>query len=100
MKRKKEKNLSFFKIEKNYDFYMNLLDKKIKNLTFEEAFERLNRVVDLIDDGNISLDDSIKYYEIGILLKDHCEQKLKDAELKIKKVVEDKIEKIDEDDLQ
>ena len=43
---------------------MNLLDKKIKNLTFEEAFERLNRVVDLIDDGNISLDDSIKYYEI------------------------------------
>ena len=42
---------------------MNLLDKKIKNLTFEEAFERLNRVVDLIDDGNISLDDSIKYYE-------------------------------------
>ena len=40
---------------------MNLLDKKIKNLTFEEAFERLNRVVDLIDDGNISLDDSIKY---------------------------------------
>jgi exodeoxyribonuclease VII small subunit len=79
---------------------MNLLDKKIKNLTFEEAFERLNRVVDLIDDGNISLDDSIKYYEIGILLKDQCEQKLKDAELKIKKVVENKIEKIDEDDLQ
>ena len=79
---------------------MNLLDKKIKNLTFEEAFERLNRVVDLIDDGNISLDDSIKYYEIGILLKDHCEQKLKDAELIIKKVVENKIEKIDEDDLQ
>ena len=79
---------------------MNLLDKKIKNLTFEEAFERLNKVVDLIDDGNISLDDSIKYYEIGILLKDHCEQKLKDAELKIKKVVENKIEKIDEDELQ
>ena len=62
---------------------MDLLDKKIEKLSFEEAFERLNKVVDLMEDDNVS-DDSIEYYEIGILLKNHCESKLKNAEIKIK----------------
>ncbi len=77
---------------------MNLLDKKIESLEFEEAFERLNKIIDLIDQGDISLDDSINYYEVGILLKNHCEKKLKDAELKIKKVVDNKLEDVDEKD--
>ena len=46
-----------------------LLDKKIDELSFEEAFDRLNKIVDLIEEGGISLDDSIKYYETGISLK-------------------------------
>ena len=69
-----------------------LLDKKIDQLSFEEAFDRLNKIVDLIEEGEISLDDSIKYYEIGISLKNHCENKLKNAEVKIKKVIDNKIE--------
>ncbi|MAZ46133.1 MAG: exodeoxyribonuclease VII small subunit [Rickettsiales bacterium] len=75
---------------------MDLLSKDFKNLTFEEAFERLNKVVELIEGGNVSLDESIKYYEIGVLLKNHCEEKLKNAEIKIKKVVDNKIQNIDE----
>ena len=43
-------------------------------------------------EGGISLDDSIKYYETGISLKNHCEKKLKNAEVKIKKVIDNKIE--------
>tara|TARA_B100000579_G_C22511695_1_gene701802 strand:- start:265 stop:483 length:219 start_codon:yes stop_codon:yes gene_type:complete len=69
-----------------------LLDKKIDELSFEEAFDRLNKIVDLIEEGGISLDDSIKYYETGISLKNHCEKKLKNAEVKIKKVIDNKIE--------
>ncbi len=69
---------------------MDLLDKKIDKLSFEEAFERLNKVVDLMEDDNVSLDDSIEYYEIGILLKNHCESKLKNAEIKIKKIIDNK----------
>ena len=42
---------------------MDLLSKDIDKLTFEEAIERLNKVVDFIEEGNVSLDDSIKYYE-------------------------------------
>ena len=43
-----------------------------------------------MEDGKISLDDSIKYYEIGSLLKNHCEKKLKNAEIQIKKVIDKK----------
>ena len=69
---------------------MDLFDKKIDKLSFEEAFERLNKIVELMEDGKINLDDSIKYYEIGSLLKNHCEKKLKNAEIQIKKVIDNK----------
>ena len=67
-----------------------LLDKKIDNLSYEQAFERLQQISQLLEDGNVSLDDSIKYYEQGVLLKDFCEKKLKDAEMKIKTVLDNK----------
>ena len=66
----------------------NLLDKKIDDLTYEDAFERLQKITELLENGNVSLDDSIKYYEQGILLKNFCEKKLKDAEMKIKNVLD------------
>ena len=66
----------------------DLLDKKIDDLTYEDAFDRLQKITDLLENGNVSLDDSIKYYEQGILLKNFCEKKLKDAEMKIKNVLD------------
>ena len=66
----------------------DLLDKKIDNLTYEDAFDRLQKITELLENGNVSLDDSIKYYEQGILLKNFCEKKLKDAEMKIKNVLD------------
>ena len=66
----------------------DLLDKKIEDLTYEDAFDRLQKITELLEDGNVSLDDSIKYYEQGILLKNFCEKKLRDAEMKIKNVLD------------
>ena len=65
-----------------------LLDKKIDDLTYEDAFDRLQKITELLENGNVSLDNSIKYYEQGILLKNFCEKKLKDAEMKIKNVLD------------
>ncbi len=66
----------------------DLLDKKIDNLTYEDAFNKLQKITELLENGNVTLDDSIKYYEQGILLKNFCEKKLKDAEMKIKNVLD------------
>ena len=66
----------------------DLLDKKIDDLSYEDAFNRLQKITELLENGNVTLDDSIKYYEQGILLKNFCEKKLKDAEMKIKNVLD------------
>ena len=66
----------------------DLLNKKIDNLTYEDAFNKLQKITELLENGNVTLDDSIKYYEQGILLKNFCEKKLKDAEMKIKNVLD------------
>ena len=55
--------------------------KKIEELTFEEAFHRLNEIVEKLEGGDLSLDQSIDFYEEGLNLKNHCEEKLKKAEI-------------------
>lgn len=62
-------------------------EKKINELTYEEAFDKLQEIVRLLEEGEISLDDSIKFYEYGMFLKIHCERKLQKAEMKIKTVM-------------
>ena len=63
-----------------------LTEDEIKSLKFEEALKKLEELVTHLDDGDLSLEESISYYEIGIKLKSHCEKLLKTAELKILKV--------------
>ncbi len=73
----------------------NLKISDIEKMSFEEAFDELSKIIDFIEGSEVSLDDSIKVYEMGIQLKKHCEKKLKDAEVKIKKVIDNKIEPIE-----
>ena len=64
--------------------------KSIEKMTFEQALSELEQIVRKIDAGQEDLDSSIKAYERGAALKNFCEQKLKDAKLKIDKVVQNK----------
>ena len=63
-----------------------LTEDEIKELKFEEGLRKLEELVAQLDDGSLSLEESISYYEIGIKLKSHCEKLLKTAELKVLKV--------------
>ena len=63
-----------------------LTEDEIKELKFEDGLKKLEELVNQLDDGSLSLEDSISYYEIGVKLKSHCEKLLKTAELKILKV--------------
>ena len=62
-------------------------DKKITDLTFEEALKQLEEIVQRLEKGQVDLEDSIAIYEKGTALKAHCEAKLKDAEARIEKIV-------------
>ena len=71
---------------KNTIRFVMLTENEIKELKFEEGLRKLEELVTQLDDGGLSLEESISYYEIGIKLKSHCEKLLKTAELKILKV--------------
>ena len=54
--------------------------------------EVVNKILENFENGEVSLETSISLYEKGMLLKNHCDQKLQNAEMKIKKVVGKKSE--------
>jgi len=51
--------------------------------TYETKVEKLKCIIEKIEDGNTSLDESIKLYEQGAVLVKQCETLLADAEMKI-----------------
>ena len=72
------------------------IKENISNLSFEEALEELENITQSFEDGNSTLEDAVNLYNKGVLLKKHCEQKLKEAKKKIDEVKinkEDSIEK-------
>ena len=61
--------------------------EEIKKLSFEEAISELEQIVEDLERGDIELEDSISIYEKGVILKAHCEAKLKTAKMKIDKII-------------
>ncbi len=55
----------------------------MKDMTFEQAMERLEQIVALLESGKSTLDESMKLFEEGTKLTAFCSQSLKDAEQKI-----------------
>ena len=56
---------------------------------FEEALQELESIVQRLEDGNLSLDDSLSLFEEGIKLSRLCAQRLDEAEKKIELLLKD-----------
>ncbi|MBI4557282.1 MAG: exodeoxyribonuclease VII small subunit [Candidatus Hydrogenedentes bacterium] len=62
---------------------------------FEKDLERLESIVEALEEGGLSLDESLKRFEEGIKLAQRCEKALTEAEKKIEiltKTAEGRIE--------
>lgn len=59
---------------------------KEKERSFEEAMERLQEIVNLLETGKADLDDELKLYEEGVALIRYCSDKLNQAEQKIREI--------------
>ena len=59
----------------------------IRNLSFENALEQLEKIVRELESGNEDLDGAIASYTRGVQLRRHCEERLTDAQAKIDKIV-------------
>jgi exodeoxyribonuclease VII small subunit len=62
-------------------------EKTVKSMSFEESLAELDTIVRGLESGKAPLEDSISLYERGVELKKHCEKKLRDAQMKIEKIV-------------
>lgn len=66
-----------------------MADTDIKTMSFETALQELETIVEKLERGDAPLEESITIYQRGVALKAHCESKLKDAQLKVEKIVID-----------
>ena len=74
--------------KKQINWEDNNMPKK-ENMTFESASARLAEIVKILEQGNSSLEESLKLYEEGVLLVRFCNDSLDNAEKKIKMLVAD-----------
>jgi exodeoxyribonuclease VII small subunit len=58
--------------------------------TYEAKIEQLKKIIGKIEDGNTSLDESMRLYEQGAALVKQCEGMLAEAEVKITTLSRDK----------
>ena len=62
--------------------------KQPKTATFEELYTRLEASVAKLEQGGLSLDESIALYEEGMMLARACQERLDAAEQRITKLHE------------
>ncbi|WP_114395104.1 exodeoxyribonuclease VII small subunit [Oleisolibacter albus] len=62
------------------------LPPDVAALSFEDALAELERIVRQLEEGKAKLDDAIRFYERGTLLKRHCELKLREAQAKVDRI--------------
>ena len=61
---------------------------KKDTVNFETSLKKLEQIVVKLEDGDISLEDSVKSFEEGIGLVKECQKQLSEAELKVKKLLD------------
>ncbi len=64
------------------------MTSKKKHTDFESAIERLEEITNLLENGEATLEESIKLYTEGLDLANTCNKKLVEAEKKIKQICE------------
>ncbi len=60
--------------------------RPVAELTFEEALKELEQIVASLERGDAPLDDSIKLYERGSLLRQRCADRLDAAQARIEAI--------------
>lgn len=59
-------------------------------IKFEEALKKLEKIVEELEKGDLSLDEALKRYQEGIELSRSCAQRLDSAKKKIDVLVKNK----------
>ena len=61
---------------------------KKDTVNFEASLDKLKKIIEKLEGGDISLEESVKSFEEGIGLVKECQKQLSQAELKVKKLLD------------
>ena len=61
-------------------------NNELENMSFEDAINELEKIVDELEGNEISLDEAVKAYERGSKLKNICQEILNEAKMKVEKI--------------
>jgi len=65
----------------------NKIPADIRKMSFEDALVEMEDIVQRLESGEVKLDEAIDAYTRGAQLKKHCQSKLKEAQVRIDKIV-------------
>jgi exodeoxyribonuclease VII small subunit len=60
-----------------------------KNQTFEASLKELEKIVRGLEEGDLSLEESLKLFEDGVRLSRECQERLNQAERRIEVLLKD-----------
>tara|TARA_B100000676_G_C17607134_1_gene594899 strand:+ start:8 stop:244 length:237 start_codon:yes stop_codon:yes gene_type:complete len=60
-----------------------------KSYPFEASIEKLEKLVEKMEDGDLTLEESLKVFEEGVKLTRECQHALVDAEQKVRVLMEE-----------
>jgi exodeoxyribonuclease VII small subunit len=63
--------------------------EKEQTPTFEQDLERLEEIIDALEEGEQPLDDSLKLFEEGQKVLARCRTQLEKAQVRVQKLLED-----------
>ncbi len=70
------------------DTNIDKIKDEFKQLSFEDALKNLETLIRQLESGEVSLEESISLYERGSILKSLCEEKLKQAQMRVEQIIE------------
>ncbi|MBC7237297.1 MAG: exodeoxyribonuclease VII small subunit [Chloroflexi bacterium] len=71
--------------------------EKLESLSFEDTYARLEQIIQRLEEGNLTLEESISLYEEGMQLAEQCDRHLNNAELKVTQLLSAVADEIDRD---
>ncbi|THD73772.1 exodeoxyribonuclease VII small subunit [Thalassobius vesicularis] len=66
-----------------------MTDRPVTEMSFEDAMAELEKVVEELEQGRATLENSIKLYQRGAELKERCTTTLNEAEEKVAVITQD-----------
>jgi exodeoxyribonuclease VII small subunit len=67
-----------------------------EKMTYEEAYTKLEEIVQQLERGNLALEESLNLFAEGQQLSAYCQQLLEQAELRVNQLVDGEITPLDD----